>query len=319
MIIGRFVSATLLALVVQTSAVPAIASGDMRAFPINDPVLQMTAWTLTLPASWTADGTMLPGSSCSRATSPVYRAMSPDGGTGVYFLPRTDWAWGAGIHRSNDCLPLSGPVSAKSYLNGLARIRGYEIVRNVPMDAELADFRSGLQGWGDMARVLVHYTVAGRPVEELMTATISCNQSMVMGVGQQGQCSANVKRWFAPAGRLQAMLPTFQALRMTLNQDWMQQWRAVMVERTRRLYEGQTQALLAQGQLAQSQRTKEHQDYMAAMGQSRDNRNDAFVKGQYAKQRHNDDYVDMILDCQRLSSGDTRVSVGSNCPNRQTR
>ena len=319
MSIGRFVSASLLALVVQSSAVSASASGDMRVFPINDPVLRMTAWTLTLPASWTADGTMLPGSSCSRATSPVYRAMSPDGNTGVYFLPRTDWAWGAGVRPSNDCLPLSGPVSAKSYLSGLARIRGFEIVRDVPIDAELADFRSNLRGWGDMARILVHYTVAGRPVEELMTATISCNQSMVMGVGQQGQCSANVKRWFAPAGQLQGMLPTFQALRMTLNQDWMQQWTAVMVQRTQRLYEGQTQALLAQGQLAQGQRMREHQDYMAAVGQSRDKSNARFVAGQYAKQRHNDDYVDMILDCQRLYSGDTRLSVGGNCPNRQTR
>ena len=317
MVIGRVVSSALLALVLQTSALSASAAGTMQTFPIVDPVLRMTAWTLALPANWTAAGTMLPGSSCAGATSPVYRASSADGSEGVYFLPRSDWAWGAGVRRMNDCLPLTGPVSAREYVSNFARIRGVELVRDVTTQAELADFRANLRGNGDMSRYLVRYSVGGQPVEELMTATVTCNQSMVMGIGQQGQCSAFITRWYAPAGKLQALVPTFKAMSMTLNQQWMQEWTAAMTGRTRQLYQGETQALLAQGRLAQGQRMREHQDYMAAVGRSRDTSNERFAASQYAKQRHSDDYVDFILDCQRLYSGQERVSVG-NCPNRQT-
>lgn len=317
--VARFAAAALLALTAVASA-PAGpgAAQEARSYAIVDPVLGTRAWTLTLPAGWNADGTMLPGSSCNNATSPVYRATSGDGGSGAYFLPRSDWAWGAGARSSGDCLPWHAAVSAKDFLTYLVRIRKVGFVREEPVTAELADLRRNMGGgFADMARYLVRYEVGGRTVDEWLTASVTCRDGMVMGVGQTHGCSAFVTRWFAPQGSFAATMPAFKTLHLTLDQQWMQQWTAVMVSRTQRLYQGQTEALLAQGRLAQSQRMQAHQDFMASMERGRDVRNMQFQAGQYRKQRNNDNYVDYILDCSRAYSGTTRVSSG-NCPNRQT-
>jgi hypothetical protein len=289
--------------------------GGAQHVPINDPVLNMQAWSLSVPAGWRAEGTMLPGSSCNASTTPVYRATSADGRTGAYFLPRADWAWGAGTRASNDCLPWHEVVSAKDFLTYQTRVEKAGFVSEQPAPAA----GGGLPpGWtADTARYLVRYSVNGRLVDELLTANVTCHQGTVMGVGEQHGCAAFVTRWFAPHGRLEPMLPAFEAMKLTLNQEWMNEWTAAMVRRTQRLYQSQTDALLAQGRLAGAQRMQAHQDFMASFEHGRDIRNDRFKAGQYEKQRTNDNYVDYILDCQRAYRGNTRVSA-DNCPNRQT-
>jgi hypothetical protein len=57
---------------------------------------------------------------------------------------------------------------------------------------------------------------------------------------------------------------------------------------------------------------------MQGFNHQADVRNDAFAQQQQNKQVQSDNFVDYVLDCSRLYSGNTRVSVGSNCPNRQT-
>ena len=287
----------------------------MQQFPITDPVLHMQAWLLDVPAGWRAEGTMLPGSSCNVGTTPVYRATSADGRTGAYFLPRVDWAWGAGARGANDCLPWHEVVSAKDFLTYQTRIEKVGFVSEQPAPAA----GGGLPpGWtADTARYLVRYSVNGRPVDELLTGNVTCHQSMVMGIGEQHGCTAFVTRWFAPQGRLTAMLPTFEAMKLTLNQQWMSQWTAAMVNHTGHLYQSQTDALLAQGRLAGAQRMQAHRDFMDSFQRGRDVSTEVFKRGQYRKQSNNDNYVDYILDCQRAYSGNERVSVG-NCPNRQT-
>jgi hypothetical protein len=305
----------------------AAQSQSMREVPINDPVLEMRAWTLTAPANWKAEGTMLPGSSCSSATSPVYRASNPDGQAGAYFLARIDWAWGPGVRPGNDCLPFREAVSAKDFLTYMTRILDVGFVREEPVP-ELAEMlrnnesfnqqsRGMMRIKSDMARYLVRYSVNGKPVEEWLTAIVNCRDSMVMAVGHQYGCAAFVTRWFAPLGKLQSLIPTFQAMKMTLNQPWMDQWTAVMVRHIQVQSQRQTDALLEQGRLAQAQRTRQHQDFMASMERGRDLRNQQFADGQFQKQRNKEDYVDYILDCQRLSNGEVRVAIG-NCPVRQT-
>ncbi len=290
-------------------------SAGMQQFPINDPVLNMPAWSVSVPAGWRAEGTMLPGSSCNSGTTPVYRATSADGRSGVYFLPRVDWAWGAGVRASNDCLPWHEVVSAKDFLTYQTRVEKAGFVSEQPAPAA----GGGLPpGWtSDSARYLVRYSVSGRLVDEMLTDTVTCHQATIMGIGEQHGCNALVARWFAPHGQLTAMLPTFEAIKLTLNQQWMNQWTAAMVNRTQQLYQSQTDALLAQGRLAGAQRMQAHQDFMASFERGRDIRAERFREGQYQKQRNSDNYVDYILDCQRAYSGNARVSVG-NCPNRQT-
>ncbi|MEP6574383.1 MAG: hypothetical protein ABJD11_16910 [Gemmatimonadota bacterium] len=300
----------------------------MRAFQIIDPVLQMPAWTLQVPEKWSAEGTMLPGSTCSSATTPVFRAASPDGKTGAYFLPRSDWAWGTGIRSGSDCLQFHEVVTAKDYLTYLIRIRQVGFVREEPVP-ELADLKAKTETMNqqmggmrhitnDMARYEVRYSVNGQPVDEWITATVQCSDAAMMGNGHQYGCSAYVSRWFAPLGKLDAAIPSFKAMKLSLNQPWMDKWTAVMVQRVQAQSKQQTDAMLEQGRLAQSQRMQEHQDFMGSMQRGRDLRNEQFKEGQYQKTRNKEDYVDYILDCQRASNDKIRISVG-NCPVRETR
>jgi hypothetical protein len=301
---------------------------DMRPVAIIDPVLQTRAWTLMAPKDWVVDGTMMPGSSCSSGTTPIFRAVSADGKYGTYFLPRTDWAWGGAAHPGSDCLSFHEVVSARDYLTYLIRIENVSFVREEPVPGveerrqkRAAMIRQGAinpNSSSDEARYRVRYSVAGADVEEFLTADVECSDSMVMGVGHSYACSTFVTRRFAPLGKLDAMQPMFEAMALTLDQGWMKAWTAAMVQRITRLSQQQTTAMLQQGDLAQQSRTSQQQAFMASSERGRETRNANFKEQQYQKQRNNDNFVDHILDCQRAYGTNGRISVGSNCPNRQT-
>ena len=114
------------------------------------------------------------------------------------------------------------------------------------------------------------------------------------------------------------MQPTFDAMKLTLDPAWMNAWTAAMVQRITRLSQQQTSAMLAQGELAQQSRTGQQKAFMASSERGREERNANFRDQQYQKQRNNDNFVDHVLDCQRAYGTDSRISVGANCPNRQT-
>ena len=118
----------------------------------------------------------------------MVRASSPDGLTGFYLLPRTDWAWGV-IPTGDDCPRSAGVSNARDYLNYFVRIRQLELVRELPVP-ELADAQRSLepinrQAQGsmylstDMASGLVRYSVKDQPVEEWLTVTLSCNSEIL--------------------------------------------------------------------------------------------------------------------------------------------
>ena len=169
----------------------------------------------------------------------------------------------------------------------------------------------------DTARSLVRYTVKDQPVEEWLTVDLNCNTKMVMAVGQQNECSAFVSRWFAPLGKLEARIQDFEAMKLKLNQRWMDEWTAAMVSHSTILTRQQTAALLDQGRLAQGQRMQQHREFMATMQREGEQHIDEFKQSQYRKQQNKEDYVDHILDCQRAYSGNNRVSIG-NCESRET-
>src|ERR1700733_10106287 len=81
------------------------ASG-MRVEAITDPVLNLTAFNVTVPAKWHFAGRLLQGTTCSPVPYPVFRATSPDGLTVLERLPRMDWIWGngPGSGASSNCL-----------------------------------------------------------------------------------------------------------------------------------------------------------------------------------------------------------------------
>jgi hypothetical protein len=69
----------------------ASSGSGMRSEAITDPVLNITAFDVTVPAKWHFAGRLLQGTSCSPVPYPVFRATSPDGRTVLERLPRMDW------------------------------------------------------------------------------------------------------------------------------------------------------------------------------------------------------------------------------------
>jgi hypothetical protein len=258
---------------------------------------------------------MLPGSSCSSATTPVYKATSADGTRGAYFLPRVDWAWGAGARTGKDCLPWTSQVAARDFLRYQIGIEKVAFIAEEPVPPPAA---TGYGATLDQARGLVRYTVGSRAYDAVLEATVTCQSGTVAALGEVHHCSGLVRKWFGPMGTVIPQLRTFEAMRLTLNPEWMARWKAAMEDRSVALTQQQTQALLRQGDLAQSARMHAHEQFMTSMQHEADVRTGNFVLGQYRKQRNNDNFVDYVLDCQRLYGSAGRVSVGTNCPNRQT-
>jgi hypothetical protein len=156
-------------------------------------------------------------------------------------------------------------------------------------------------------------------MEEYLSTDISCTQSMIAVVGTVSSCTALTRRSFAPRGRLEALKPTFDAMILQRDPQYFQAWQAMMRAGIENRSRAQTQALLYQGALAGQQRMQAHQDFMNQMAQAQTDRNNEFAAHEYQKQNNKENEVDFILDCQRLYDNNNElVSVGANCPNRQT-
>lgn len=294
-------------------------TAEMQPNAIVDPVLQMTAWTISAPAGWHVTGTVLPPSSCDPATPPVYKATSPDGSAGKVLLPATSWAWGSGVQPKADCTLAHEAISAEDFLTYYARQSHVGFVKTLPIpetDRMTADHPGETV---DQAAYLARYSVgeSKKAMEELLQATIVCTESASFGGGESHMCRALLFRSYAPLAKFDAMLPTFRAMKASLNQSWMTAWTDAMRSRINTLYASQTKMLLQQGALAGAARMQEHQDYMATMQEGADREKIKFEAGQYQKQNNNDNFVDYIFNCQRAYAGTTRVSSG-NCPDRQT-
>src|ERR1039457_5663987 len=123
-----------------------------RQVSLVDPVLQMEAFSLHIPAEWIFEGTMVPGPSCAPLQNDVYRAVSPDGITQTKVLPGVSWSWGrtpqsfAPAQKSNDCLEWAKEAPAAEFLKYMAGVLQVEFVRDEPVPApEMAQFREKMR------------------------------------------------------------------------------------------------------------------------------------------------------------------------------
>jgi hypothetical protein len=233
-----------------------------RHVSLIDPVLQMEAFSLQIPADWIFEGTMVPGPSCAPLQNGVYRAVSPDGITQTKMLPGVSWSWGrtrqpydTTAQKSNDCLEWAKEAPAADFLKYMAGVLQVEYVRDEPVPApEMAQFQEkmrnnnqsfaartppgqpALTSKGDRANAIVRYKVNNIPVEEVLSATVLCNdapQALIpRGFGHVHTCTGIVIRSRTRQGGLEAMRPVFDAVAKSilLNQQWMQKWTATVEE-----------------------------------------------------------------------------------------
>jgi hypothetical protein len=81
-IIGPFfggVAAVTLAILTLHNIVPTASAEATRVVTITDPILNMQAYSLSIPTNWIFDGAVVPGTSCNDGPFPVFRMMSPMG------------------------------------------------------------------------------------------------------------------------------------------------------------------------------------------------------------------------------------------------
>ncbi|MGA3017600.1 MAG: hypothetical protein ABSF62_10815 [Bryobacteraceae bacterium] len=230
-----------------------------RQVSIIDPVLQMEAYSLQIPADWIFEATMVPGPSCAPLQNAVYRAVSPDGITQTKLLPGVSWSWGrtpqafAPAQKSTDCLEWAKEAPAAEFLKYMIGVLQVEYVRDQPVPApEMAQFQEKIRNnnqsfaartppgqpvftsKGDRAAAIVRYKINSTPVEELLNATVLCNDSpqvlIPRGFGHIHTCTGIVIRSRARQGGLEAMRPVFEAVSKSavLNQQWMQKWTATV-------------------------------------------------------------------------------------------
>ena len=229
-----------------------------RRVEVNDPVYQMTAYTLEIPDGWKYAGAIARPTGChSNGAALKYTAQSPDGLTAMVFLPGVAWSWSGSesmrkIMESSHC-PAIDIDSAASFLVNIAVPNLHpnaKIVAVLPLLPEgqaalAAQLEKERQQNAEMARrynakpqkltldgarVRVQYERGGQPVEEMIVSVIDCNESTMPGVYkqpayQQRTCfSRGTIITRAPVGHLDELmaLAQFQALSKTLqaNPDW---------------------------------------------------------------------------------------------------
>jgi hypothetical protein len=292
-----------------------VSLSSTRKVEASDPVYQMTAYTLEVPSDWKYAGTIARGTGChATGASLKYTAQTPDGLTAIVQMPGVSWSWSSSqqmqqIMAQSHCpgvdidtaagllvnivvpnlrpngkivevLPLL-PQGQAALADQLAKARE----QNAAMARQYGQQPQKLTLEGARARVLSDRD--GKPVEEMISAVIDCNESQMPGLmGQPASarrsCSSRgevIVR--APKGQLDALLaqPQFQALSKTIqaNPDWaarlsrdqqaaFQQAQAssnAQFQTMMRNSEAQHQQLLANGRAFQAQQAASTQRALA--------------------------------------------------------
>ena len=325
--IGTANIATAIALIAASIPLASAQPGGTKRVEIVDRVFNRTAYTYAVPATWSFQGAVIPGTRCDASPSPVFRTSSQDGMTGEYFLPRVDWFFPNTT--SPECALWRQMISAREFLTFMVGVLRVGFVREEDISGDIAEYRRNIDKMnaqfgptmtvrGDMAKFLVRYELNGRAVDEWVSALVQCSESVVAGMRSHFfRCGAYTTRQRAPQGQLPTAAAMFRSIGKSavIDPQWNQQWNAMVIQRINDMYAEQTRRLFEIGRLAQAERTRQHQEFMASTQRGRDLNQYRFKERMYAKQHANDDRVDYILDCQRDENG---RPMNRSCPDRQT-
>jgi hypothetical protein len=223
---------------------PASATPDakgMKTVEVVDPFFGQRAFTVTIPAGWKLEGTVLRGADRSAPPDLVFRAYSPDGLTGVQSLPHYEWAWAndpwtVRQFRSGG-LAMRPPGSVGDFVKSVVipEIRPGAHVGAVGPVPELSDAlpeqdrktnaqiaeaahgRPQSHVKTDAARVRIEYDFNGQPVEEWIVAITSStehpgNVTPSGGIARILSSKGFIKGARAPRGQLDSSEPSLRAI-----------------------------------------------------------------------------------------------------------
>lgn len=159
------------------------------ARPVTDPALNMTAFTVQIPAGWKFTGMLERIGGCHGTAVPAdglaFTTLAPDGVTAIEKLAGTSWSWSSDgtSGMGNKCAPVTISTAAQFLLNiAVPNLRpdakNIAVVPFTPeMKQQLDDAQQKIQSQNsqtmkrmiDSARVRLQYTLKGRPVEEILS------------------------------------------------------------------------------------------------------------------------------------------------------
>jgi hypothetical protein len=246
--------------------------GPLKQVEIFDPVFNMVAYTLSIPKSWSFEGTMLRGPGCQTGMlQPVFRAYSPDMLYGIQAIPTSNYYWSddqRAIPKGPDCKVLQ-PMSAEDYGRLITVvIRPGSVVDSVGPSPNDAAYQEGLAKTNQMLAsqaasvgnrnpikitgenkwLHIHYDLNGHAEEEILGVAINvADQPTSVIVSRPGQVlQTAIKHVMAstpyvsgsrtPQGQMQSHLAAFAAISATFkaNPDFNAKYAAFMQNQTNR-------------------------------------------------------------------------------------
>jgi hypothetical protein len=207
-------------------------SSASRTVTVDDPAVNMHAFTLKVPKNWKFTGMISRPGGCHgpavAADGLTFTALAPDGITANEKLPGVSWAWISDGSSVGNCKSVNIGTAAGFLLNiAVPNLRpDAKDVTVVPLGAEMQqaiesrnrEFQSQATPQDrrsiDSARVRLKYTYRGHPVEELLFTIVLCQEldmpaypALHRAAVQRHLCNSTgtvIRR--APQGALDALL-----------------------------------------------------------------------------------------------------------------
>jgi hypothetical protein len=165
-----------------------------RSVTVDDPAVNMHAFTLTVPKNWRFTGMIARPGGCHgpavAADGLTFTALAPDGITANEKLPGVSWAWISDGSSFGKCKPVN-ISSAVAFLLNIAVPNLRPDARNVTVVAPTPEMLRNLETRNrelqsqatpqsrqtvDSARVRLAYSYQGRPVEEMLFTIVLCQE-----------------------------------------------------------------------------------------------------------------------------------------------
>jgi hypothetical protein len=238
------------------------AQGSSKQNIVDPSLNNMTAVTVTIPASWHFQGTLEQGSGqCVPTPFPVFRVTSPDGLSAFEKEPTIGWMYGTGplaAVTSQDCVALKAGLSAQDFLKYLAPTLGLTYVSDVAEPAaENAAAQAGLaqseaayaakyaaehltppKDTREMARARVSYQNGTFAMLGELRVQLDCTETTNPGIkavmagmpsrapSDVTQCEASTRFYSAPSAQLTAVLALWDSPGMgaVSSQAYQQAW-----------------------------------------------------------------------------------------------
>jgi hypothetical protein len=305
---------------------------------ITDPTLgDMKALTVTIPAGWQFQGTVVRGPDCYPNSFSTFRAYSRDGLTEIRLLPAFNWSFHPAVRMKTiaGCLPFEHTMSATEFLNhfvelipGGVRVVGpmsialpyRERVEDVATSINANNRTPGFHATVDTAALRLETVNGSFVIEQRVRVWLGCRVNSQAGVFSGGGCDAHVDVLRAPKGKLDALVALVDAHDLT-KPTADPQWKAAILQRQarenadrmRKLTEVETRQIAMiqnQGEQIQQTMNRNHEAFMA----QQESQFQSAMKGandtMNARTTAASDWVDYSLDQQTVygSGGLAKVS-----------